>query len=780
MQKPLAAKFEQISFISLLVTCSVLPFVFLPGAVSGIGATKGVLFFIGVLLSATLWLIGVFIEGSISYIRSRALLFLLGAVVLTLVSALASANARVSLWGIGFSIDSFSAIAILTMLTVVAAYFARDKKRLRTLLFTLFFAGSFTIVLQLILFLLRSVPFMTTYFSGVTISGTIVGSWANFALFCSFMFSFGILMFELFVPSGFLKIVSIGTVGLSIVSLVFLNFAPAWILVLVISLLLFIYKMSVERSIKYGLPEEVGKANASFPFLSFGALIIGLFFVLTTGTIGTGLARFAGIAFNDARPSLSASTHIVQSSLMHDPILGIGSGRYGVAWNQYHLPEVNMGLYWNTTFSNGFNVPLTMSVTLGLLPTLLFIAYFISVLLIGIKVVGKSVEDRTIRFLAITVLVLFTLLFIAALLSVPGMVEIILLFLLGGVIIGMSETRGMSEYRTMHFLADPRASFFAVTLMTGVILVGCVGMFLSGMRFASIVFYNRALAAKDMQTALRRLGRADALSHSDLYYRTAAALYSNDFTAHSQSASPDMAILQNDFSGAESNATAAVAWDNSNALNWYTLSQVYQLALSANKDAVSNATAALAKAQALAPQNPLFELTAAQLSLAQKDQMSAIGHIQKAIALKANYLDAYLLEAQLKQSNNDLQGAVDILNNYVKVAPYDDQGFGVLGLAYINLKDYSNALAAFRSARTLNPYNSNYYLLYIKTLYLSGNRVTAEQEAVSFKKQFPNLGNQVDNLSQISTTLPDPQITESTDTETEMDTGQKTESKKRQ
>jgi tetratricopeptide (TPR) repeat protein len=644
---------------------------------------------------------------------------------------------------------------------------------------TLFFVGAVTLLLQILLFIFRGIPFMATYFSGVAVTGTILGSWADFALFCAFLFSFGILMFELFAPQGFVRIVSIAVVALSIVSLAFLNFTSAWVLVLVVSLLLFIYKMSVERSIRYGLPEESKKANASFPFLSFGALVIGLFFFLSTATIGVSLARLANISFNDIRPSFATSQHVARASLLHDPLFGVGSGRYGVAWNSYHPASINATAYWNTTFSNGYDMPLTMLATLGVVPTALFIAFFIYLLFIGARVIGKNVEDRMSRFFAITVLVLYTLLFVAMLLSVPGIVGVTLFFLLAGLIIGMAQTQGMLQLRTLHFLTDPRLSFFAVTLMTGVILLGCASIYFSGTKFASVVFYNRALATGDIQTALRRLGHADALSHSDLYYRTASALYMNDFATRSRVQSPDMTTLQNDFSAAEKNATAAVSWDATNPLNWYSLSQVYQLAISANKDASTNAQTALGHAQSLAPQNPLFELTAAQIALAQKDQTGAIGHIQKAIALKSNYLDAYLLQAQLKQTDGDLQGAVDILKQYTQVAPYDDQGYGVLGLAYLSAKDYDAASSAFRTARSINPGEPNYYLLAIKTLYLKGDRTGAAQETQTFKKLFPNQASAADNLSQISTDLVQPESTDAAGTNPSDDTKEKTTDNKK-
>lgn len=118
MNPTIAKKFNNISFSIICVICVLLPLIFLPGNISGIGAVKGVVLYTGVLLAGTLWLVSQFIEGSIRVPRHRVLLGLLVWIGLVLISALASKNVSVSLWGRGFAMDSFATVLILGILSI--------------------------------------------------------------------------------------------------------------------------------------------------------------------------------------------------------------------------------------------------------------------------------------------------------------------------------------------------------------------------------------------------------------------------------------------------------------------------------------------------------------------------------------------------------------------------------------------------------------------------------------------------------------------------------------
>ncbi|MEK7106328.1 MAG: tetratricopeptide repeat protein, partial [Patescibacteria group bacterium] len=258
--------------------------------------------------------------------------------------------------------------------------------------------------------------------------------------------------------------------------------------------------------------------------------------------------------------------------------------------------------------------------------------------------------------------------------------------------------------------------------------------------FASIVFYNKAVNAADLTTAERSLNQAINLSNSDIYWKTRTALYINQFTDLAKKEDPDKTQLQTLFTQAEQSAQQTIALDRENSASWLALSQVYQLIADGTSiEALTNATTAAAEAQKRNPNNPLLRLNNARIEIIKKDMTAALASIEEALILKPNYLDAFILKGQIEQSQGDSQAIKNQILKYVVVAPYDDQGYILLGNSYIALKDYQSALEAFIRARQLNPSNANTYLAYIGTLELLGNRTKAVEELEIFKKQFPTV-----------------------------------------
>ena len=207
----------------------------------------------------------------------------------------------------------------------------------------------------------------------------------------------------------------------------------------------------------------------------------------------------------------------------------------------------------------------------------------------------------------------------------------------------------------------------------------------------------------------------------------------------------------NYFTQAEQSANAAVAWDTTNANNWLTLSQVYQLVASGNNaDAYNNGKKAAAEAHTRNPNNPVFFLNDAQLALTQQgNTQSALDSIAKALALKGDYLDAYVMRGQIQKAGGDAKALENELVNYVRIARSDEQGYVLLSQAAGDLKDYPMALAALGQARQLAPNNPNYSLQYIAVLNAMGNKEQAIIELQSFKVHFPGIAGVDDQIKRI-------------------------------
>ncbi len=754
MYQSFIARFNNISFGIIMVLCALLPVFFLPTTWGGATAVKGVLLYSGVFAAASFWLLAQFVGGSLKVPKHRIFALLGIWLVLALVSALVSANSTVSLWGRGFVLDSFATTLVLVLFTFLVATFAREQKRLVTLFLATFAGSAATVLLQVIFYVSQRIPFVSKYLGHVANQGTLVGSWVDFAYFATCTFVLALLIYEVLMPKGFFKKLSLGTMVLSLIVLIFLNFKAAWVIAIVSSLLVFVYKSSVERSVAKFLgssesTEEVAAASR-FPILSFAALLVGLFFFLSANSIGGNISRSAGIVFSDIRPSIGASMQVMGASLRHDPVFGAGAGRFGEIWNLYRPLAINDTQFWNTSFENGYSLWTTFATTGGALIGLVLLALVIYSLVLGFRLFNYQFPDRFSRFIAVAALIMFVAFVGLFLFSSPGLVLVVCGLFYLGVLLGVSSLVGKIPVVQFNYLKDPRTSFFAILALVLASMGGFTAAYFSGNRFASIALYNQALTATTPESVQSNLDRALSLSQNDIYWRTRAALFAQRFTTAAKVQSPDKSILQNNFSLAEQSARAAVAWDNTSANNWLSLSQIYQLIATGDAaDAYAAAKDAADQAHVRNPHNPFFVLNQAQVALTKNDTVAALDYIDKAIELKSTYLDAFILRAQIRTAGGESRALISELTTYTKNAPYDARGYYLLGQAYSSQKEYTSALDAFTRARGLAPADPNTYLSVIDTLTTMGQKSQALVALDDFATTFPNITGVEEKRAQI-------------------------------
>jgi DNA-binding SARP family transcriptional activator len=603
-----------------------------------------------------------------------------------------------------------------------------------------------------VLYLFHATHFITTYFSSVTTQGTLVGSWVDFAYFVIFTFLLGLLLYEVLAPKGIFKYLSLISMVLSLIVLIFLNFKAAWVITIVSALLVFVYKSSVERSLSND-HEEVAGSSKPFPLMSFVALLVGLFFFLSSASIGVSLSHAANISFTDIRPSFATTMHVMRATLDHDPIFGSGAGNYGNMWNLYHPTAINSTLFWNTSFDTGYNFILSSLTTNGVLPVLFLLIALGIAIVHGFTLFSYQFPDRFSRFIAVTSVIMLVAFVCLILFASPGLVLIFFGFTYLGLLLGVSTLVGRTKILEADYLQDPRSSFFAILIIVVAAMAGFSAVYFSGNRFASIVYYNQAIAANSVESAQALLDKAIALSPNDVYWTTRTTLFTNEFRNAASVTTPDKAQLQTIFSQAETSAQSAVAWDNGSANNWLTLSQVYQLiANTQNATAYENAKQAADKAESLNPNNPVYRLNEAQLALTKQDTGTAYNYIAQALSLKPDYLDAYVLKAQIEIAQGNANAGVTEMTAYTSIAPYDDQGFLLLGQAELQLKNYSAAVTAIGEAVSLAPTSENDYVQYIQALELAGDKSQAIAVLKQFKRLFPSVQGVDAQIAQLQTT----------------------------
>ena len=758
MYQTILARFNSISFTIIVSICALLPVFFLPSTISGLGAFKGILLYGGVLLAFSFWIIAQFIEGTLKIPKNWILAVIGGWILLSLASALMSAVPSVSLWGRGFAVDSFATTLILGLFAFLVASYAREQRKLIKLFLAAFAGSVVMLLLQIVLFSFNEMPLVATHLRHVALQGTLVGTWVDFAHFATFTFLLSLLMFEVLMPRGFFRFLSLAAMVLSVIALVFINFKAAWLIAIVVSLLVFVYKSSVERSllrffIRDDGREEVENTAAQqtrFPLMSFVALLVSLFFFLSSASVGAGLARVAGINFADIRPSLSSTMHVMRMSVVQDPVFGAGAGRYSDVWNLHHPTGVNQTAFWNTSFENGFSFLWTLITTNGILVTVAFVLILGLTIVHGFRLFTYQYPDRFSRFIAVTALIMSIAFAGLMILAAPGIVLISYGFMYIGLLIGVSTLVGKTRLIMLNYLKDPRLSFFAILLLVITAMIGFSSVYFAANRFAGIVSFNRVAAASDFSTAERRINRTLLHLETDTFWRTRSGLYGGQFGLEAAKQNPDTTALQTYFTNAEQSAQAAVVFDSTRAVNWLALSQVYRLiANQTNQEAYENAKAAADEALKRNPNNPAYVLNQAQVALSTRDFAAASSAIDAALALKPDYLDAFVLRAQIKASQGNSAAAREELAAYTKIAPFDVQGYVVLATAEAEAQNYQAALDALSKARQLAPGDPTIVLAYINTLISMGRRSDAITELERFGTMYPNVQGVQEQIRQL-------------------------------
>ncbi len=779
MQNKTALKFHNTSFFVLLAVCCLMPIMFLPSTWAALGAVKGVVLSVGAFLAFGFWLIAQFIEGSIKIPKSKTLALLGGWAVFSFASALLSVNSSLSLWGRGFSSDSLVTTVSLVVITFLVSLYTQEQKKLVRMFLVLFSVTGITLLLQVILFAFKDVSFVAQLFGHISSGGTIVGTWVDFSYFAVFVFITSLLMYELLAPNGFFKKIALSFVVLTLLVLIFLNLKIAWLIGLVAALIIFVYKTSVDRTAQLANMQRISEDalyqpseyKSDFPYMSFISLLVGLFFLLSSSVVSGYFSRLVGVSFNDIRPSFGTTVEVVKDSIRQSPLFGNGAGTFSDLWDLHRPLEVNQTPFWNTSFGTGFNTILTMAATNGLFAILALLAGLISALILGFKLFGYSFADRFTRFISVTSFVVVITFVSFLLINTPGFVMLSLGFIYIGLLVGASGLVGRTSIIEIRYLKDPRMSFISILGIVALLILIFAGVFFSVNRFIGVMLFNRAVASPSVEVALGRLNNLLAINRNDIYYRTYASLVSSEFSRLANVEGADQTQLQALYTQAVAASQQAVVWHDGSAINWLSLSQLYQLAAGGeDKTIYEQAKEAAEKAFARNPKNPVLELNNAQIALTQKDSTTALAAIERALVLKPDYFDAYLLRAQIQSTEGNTTPFIENLTAYIQKAPNDSQGYIALAQVYAQQKKYDEALGAIVYAQRLSPSDLTIFGIYINILEQAGEKQKAIDELEIFKGRFPEVTGVEEKITELrnsATVIPEPEISIDTTEESE-------------
>ncbi len=380
--------------------------------------------------------------------------------------------------------------------------------------------------------------------------------------------------------------------------------------------------------------------------------------------------------------SLAASTNIARNSLTFtkNALFGYGPDSYGNAYNILKPVWVNGQSYWKFTFDSGFNLLLTIMVSLGLIA---FLAYLWFLWQSASVLKADANGDAFVKSTVIALL-------IWQLLAPVNLLTLSLLAIGIGLLIKQNQGRYNNYTFEVHRLADflTLGKFVKgrTYLFHGInsILLALALLALLGVSRAFGAYYllyqsNAKITQNEIATAYDYHVQAKALAPELDFVRRSSALV-NLQIAIALSNKADLSPAEQDqvlqlVNQAIREARAATVLDPQNYLNWSVLAQIYMQLVNTTDQAKQEAFNALAKAATNNPNNPEIRMALGQLFQNTNRLTEAISFFDQAIERKPDLFVAHYYMAQALIANKQVAEGRNYLISSLNLLAKDSEEY---------------------------------------------------------------------------------------------------------
>lgn len=717
MESKKVAFFNKLSLVCLLATIFGSFLFFIPYVPVTLEASKGFLISVGVTLSLFFWLIARLGEGKFSIPKDRLLIFAGAIPFVFLIASFFSSSKYISLFGSGFEIGTFGSMLILFILFFLSSLYFQTEKRLWYFYGMFFVVATLLAVFELFNMFIGVGRFTPGLLKGIS-SGNLIGSWNDFALFFGLVVLLCIFILEFLKTKGLFKVVQYFLLVTGLFFLIIINMPLVWLLVGLMSILIFVYSISMNAGKK---AVKGATEKKKFPTIALITIFISLVFLVGNNSIGILVSKYVNLSNPDIRPSFTTTTQIAYQAFKHNPAFGTGPNTFVIDWVKWMPKQIANTPFWNTDFGAGASLLLTFLVTTGVLGFVAWILFFIIFALRGIQSFRIALENTLSNYFITSTFMIALYSWISMIIYVPNILMLTLGFVSSGMLIGILVFKGKIKTVEWSFLSDPRNSFFSILGIMVLMIAAISTTYIYSEKFASIIYFSKSL---NPTNTMESLGKSESnlmsalnLDKNDIYYRSLSQVYVAEIglVINDKSLSEDIlkSEVQQLVNRVEESAGGAVAQNPNQYLNWVNLGNVYTALVPLSvSGSYKNASDAYTHAMTLAPSNPSILLAQAELELANKNNEQAKKLIEQALYIKADYTDAIFLLAQIETSEGNLDGAIAQAERASQVSPNDSTVFFRLGLLRYNKPNYTGSISAFETAVILDPsyLNARYFL----------------------------------------------------------------------
>ena len=729
-------RFDRIATTILSVTVLLGLVAFVPGGSMAGDILKGYVLVAGALLSFVFWLIGRLVEGAFHIPKSKLVMAVGIFALAALVSAMFSHVPYLSFFGQGFDQGSAFSLIALALMSFLASVLVSSKKRL-----VLFLSGFFATYVLSALFQLAHLffPAATSFgaLSGAT--GTLLGSWVDFAYLSGAALTGFALILSFFKPAKPLKIFAIAGGILALFFIVLIGSRAVYALVGISAIAILTYKILAGR----------GSESPRFPAIAFVLALFMLFLFLTSSVFGGLLASKLGASYTEAHPNLAATLTVAHASLYEHPIVGPGPNDFLSEWIAHRPTAFNQSAYWDTPFAAGASFFVTTAFLggiVGILGVLALLAAFLYECFRHVFRVAPEKEGSTLVFGAF---VMTAYMLAILLVATPTVGLTIAAFFFLGLFLAALEIEKRVSFRELPFLKEYRGGFRAILSIVLLLILGITGLTFATKRLASEIYFAKGshdAAAGNFTLADTRFASAIALSDMPKYEQARTILseqYLQSLLSQSSSGATltdsVKAEIQNAIAVGSAAAQRSVAIDPTSAGSYIVLGDFTRLLAPLKiQNALTSSEAAYQRALAIAPGYPKTYLDLGELYSATGDPAEARSYAKQALALKSNYTDAYFLLAQLDSAAGDTASEQSDLQAAAKSDTTDANALLALGEFQYSEGSYSDAVNTLESVLTVsrNTVDAWYYLALADAK--TGNTTDAAKILSMLHSAYPN------------------------------------------
>jgi len=699
----------------LVIFAGLLPVFFLPGLWGSLPFQK-VLLAMGVVggVVVVLSLLSLRTRSVVSVVPMSLLLFW-GVVLSAVASALFSPDWLGAFRGGAVESQTVTFLILLGVLMTVTLVMQKAKQA-TLFLFAALSIGSLTLLTYAVTRLLFGPILAFNSFESVTVSP--VGNFNDLAVFGGLtivLSLIALLQLRIVLP---LRIFLVACIALALMVLAAVNFFYIWLIVGFFSLLVLLYLVS-QDTLFSNLSADTNENQVRNTVSKLTLGVVSVICVISGGFIVAGdyfgglVADVLNVEYLEVRPSLGATVDILQSTYQEDLLFGAGPNQFVSSWRSFKDTSINQTIFWNTDFRSGSGYIPTMFVNLGLIGSLLVVAFHGWYLWSGARMLLRPVS--TDRFWYFAGLLSFTgavFLWGVSYVYVPSPTLLLLAALLTGVSLAAGSVLQPQRAITIALASNQQRGFALMAIAIVFISAAMGTWFTFGKQYVAQATFAQAQANEtDSETLDQAALTSFELYSDDQFLGVRARLALLEMNQILTIAEPSEADQQRFLAASNQALTfadAAVAQARTEPSHYAILAGVYNnLAIAGIPDAVGRATSSIAAAQALDPQNPTYALLTAQLAANRGDVESSRSALLQALQQKNNFSEALYLLAQLDIAEGNVESAIATTQAIIRLEPNNPTRYYQLGLLESSAGNTTAAREAYVAAIQLDPNFAN-------------------------------------------------------------------------